>query len=155
MSLTALCCRREGSLCDEEEGAAVVSTQPPLRHRSCHRNAQSYTHTLSLSLSLKHTHTCIHTREHTMEKKMELEQEHFSIACTLKNEGFRVTMAYIGCKYFHIWASILGRPSQTLTLNIVKVLENKWCASHRRSHKYQYVHMRPTSPAMTQNNARI
>ena len=52
VSLTALCCRREGSLCDEEEGAAVVSAQPPLCRRHCHRNAQSYTHTHTLSLSL-------------------------------------------------------------------------------------------------------
>ena len=134
----------------KEPPPPLTTSPPPLLPPQC-----SITHTLSLSLSLKHTHTRIHTREHTRKKKMELEQEHFSIACTLKNEGFRVTMAYIGYKCFHIWASILGRPSQTLTLNIVKVLENKWCASHRRSHKYQYVHMRPTSPAMTQNNARI
>ena len=153
MSLTALRCRREGFLRDGEEGAATAAHR--LTAAAAATAMLDHTHTLSLSLSLKHTHTRIHTREHTRKKKMELEQEHFSLACTLKNEGFRVTMAYIGYKCFHIWASILGRPSQTLTLNIVKVLENKWCASHRRSHKYQYVHMRPTSPAMTQNNARI
>ena len=60
VSLTALCCRREGSLCDEEEGAAVVSAQPPLPRRCCHRNAQSYTHSLSLSPSSIHTHAYTH-----------------------------------------------------------------------------------------------
>ena len=151
MSLTALRCRREGFLRDGEEGAAAAAHR--LTAAAAATAMLDHTHTLSLPPSSIHTQA--YTREHTRKKKMELEQEHFSIACTLKNEGFRVTMAYIGYKCFHIWASILGRPSQTLTLNIVKVLENKWCASHRRSHKYQYVHMRPTSAAMTQINARI